>query len=195
MSDAARPHDGKHASAARDDASHEGASHGGAAREDAARDGATRAAEQIPAGSFTATDEAETFALGARVGSLLAGGETILLDGPLGAGKTVFVKGLAAGLGIDVDEVNSPSFTLVNRYDGGRLALYHLDLYRLPEGAAAAHAVDLDELLAEERAVIVIEWAERMGNYRLPPPVWRISIAGDGEEPRRVSISPVTHTV
>ena len=172
MTDAARSHDGAHESAAREDATH--------------------AADQLPAGPFTSTDESETFALGERVGARLAGGETLLLDGPLGTGKTVFVKGLAAGLGIDVDEVNSPSFTLVNRYDGGRLTLYHLDLYRLPQGAAAAHAVDLDELLADDCAVIVIEWAERMGNYRLPPPVWKISIAGDGEEPRRISVRPAT---
>jgi tRNA threonylcarbamoyladenosine biosynthesis protein TsaE len=111
----------------------------------------------------------------------------VLLDGPLGAGKTVFVKGIAAALGIDETEVTSPSFTLVNRY-AGRLTLYHLDLYRLPEGPAAAHAVELDELLSDERACIIIEWAARMGRYRLPPPVWRISITGDGEDPRRIRI-------
>ncbi|HEY9285698.1 MAG TPA: tRNA (adenosine(37)-N6)-threonylcarbamoyltransferase complex ATPase subunit type 1 TsaE [Pyrinomonadaceae bacterium] len=154
--------------------------------------GIEQAVSALTAGEFTSRGAGETFALGTRFGMSLAGGETILLDGPLGAGKTVFVKGLAAGLRIDVDEVNSPSFTLVNRYDGGRLTLYHLDLYRLPEGAAAAHAVDLDELIAEERAVIVIEWAERMGRYRLPPPVWRVSIAGDGEDARRISIRPVS---
>ena len=91
-------------------------------------------------------------------------------SGALGAGKTVFVKGLAAGLGLDPAEVTSPSFTLVNRYGEGRLSLYHIDLYRLAEGAAAAHAVDLEELLSDERAVIVIEWAERMGRYRCPRP-------------------------
>jgi tRNA threonylcarbamoyladenosine biosynthesis protein TsaE len=149
-------------------------------------------ASGVTEGEFTSRGEGETFMLGLRFGMALSGGEIVLLGGPLGAGKTVFVKGLAAGLGIDVDEVNSPSFTLVNRYDGGRLALYHLDLYRLPEGAAAAHAVDLDELISEERAVIVIEWAERMGGYRLPPPVRRVSIEGDGEEPRRISIRPVS---
>lgn len=142
-----------------------------------------------PIGEWTSRGEHETFALGEQVGARLAGGEILLLDGPLGAGKTVFVKGLAGGLGIDVDEVTSPSFTLVNRYDGGRVTLYHLDLYRLPEGAAAAHAVDLEELLADELAVVVIEWAERMGGYPLPAQVWKISLAGDGDEPRRVSIS------
>ena len=151
-----------------------------------------QAVSAVGAGEFTSRGAGGTFVLGTRFGMSLAGGETILLDGPLGAGKTVFVKGLASGLGIDVDEVNSPSFTLVNRYDGGRLTLYHLDLYRLPQGAAAAYAVDLDELLSEERAVIVIEWAERIGGYRLPPPVWRVSIAGDGEEPRHISIRHAT---
>ena len=67
--------------------------------------------------------------------------------------------------------------------------LYHIDLYRLAEGASAAHAVDLDELLADERAIVVIEWAERMGRHPLPQPIWRVSIEGDGEEPPRLSIS------
>jgi tRNA threonylcarbamoyladenosine biosynthesis protein TsaE len=144
---------------------------------------------QLPEGRWTSHGAAETLALGEQTGSRLAGGEIILLDGALGAGKTVFVKGLASGLGLDAGEVTSPSFTLVNRHDEGRLTLYHLDLYRLDEGASAAHAVDLDELLADERAVIVIEWAGRMGDYPLPPPVWEVSIRGDGEEPRTITIS------
>jgi tRNA threonylcarbamoyladenosine biosynthesis protein TsaE len=144
---------------------------------------------EFPEGQWASRSAAETFALGGRAGSRLAGGEIILLDGALGAGKTVFVKGLADALGIDAGEVTSPSFTLVNRHDGGRLTLYHLDLYRLDEGASAAHAVDLDELLADERAVIVIEWAERMGSYPLPQPVREVSIRGDGEEPRTITIS------
>ncbi len=144
----------------------------------------------LPTGVWTSREPAETFDAGRRVGERLEGGEVLLLSGTLGAGKTVFTKGLAAGLGLDPAEVSSPSFTLVNRHDEGRLVLYHLDLYRLAEGAAAAHAVDLDELLAEERAVIVIEWAERMGAYPLPEEtVWRVQIEGDGEEPRRVTVS------
>ena len=140
------------------------------------------------AGEWQSESPEETHDLGLRFGNSLRGGEIVLLGGPLGAGKTLFVKGLAAALGIPEDEVTSPSFTLVNHYTG-RLALYHIDLYRLSEGAQAAHAVDLDELLSDERAVIVIEWAERMGNYPLPPTVWRINIAGDGEDPRLINIS------
>ena len=141
-----------------------------------------------PTGEWTSRSAAETFDLGRRVGESLMGGEILLLSGTLGAGKTVFVKGLASALGLDPDDVSSPSFTLVNRHDEGRLTLYHLDLYRLDEGASAAHAVELDELLSDERAVIIIEWAERMGRYRLPDPVWRVSIEGDGEDPRLVNI-------
>lgn len=132
--------------------------------------------------------EADTFQLGARLGSELAGGEVILLNGPLGAGKTLLVKGIAHALGVPEDDVSSPSFTLVNPYDG-RLRLYHIDLYRLDKGASAAHAVDLDELLSDERAVIVIEWAERMGRYPLPPTTWNISMTGDGDAPRTISIN------
>jgi len=145
-------------------------------------------ASSIPTGRWQSRSAEETFELGAQVGAHLAGGEIILLRGALGAGKTVFVKGMASALGMEEDEVTSPSFTLVNRYDDGRLTLYHLDLYRLHEGASAAHAVDLDELLTDERAVLIIEWAERMGRYPLPAPVYRISITGDGDEPREIVI-------
>jgi len=132
----------------------------------------------------------ETFNLGKQVGQQLTAGEILLLTGPLGAGKTIFVKGIASALDIDPEEVTSPSFTLVNPYEG-RLPLYHIDLYRLDEGASAAHAVDLDELLANENAVIVIEWADRLGSYPLPPNVWRISISGDGDDPRRIVGAPL----
>ncbi len=138
-------------------------------------------------GDFVSSSPEETFNYGHQLGSRLEGGEILLLSGPLGAGKTMLVKGICAALGIGEDEVTSPSFTLVNPY-AGRLRLYHIDLYRLDEGASAAHAVDLDELLSDERAVIVIEWAERMGNYHLPPNVWRISLRGDGVSPRHIRI-------
>lgn len=148
----------------------------------------TTTAQQIPAGTWLSLEAPETFRLGKQIGGQLKGGEIILLDGPLGAGKTVLVKGLAAGLDIDPEEVTSPSFTLVNPHTG-RLRLFHIDLYRLDEGAGAAHAVDLEELLSDVRAVVVIEWAERLGQYPLPANVSRITISGDGEEPRNIRLT------
>ena len=142
----------------------------------------------IPSGDVVSRSENDTFDLGVRLGRELVGGEVILLDGALGAGKTVLVKGLAQALEIDQEDVTSPSFTLVNPHQG-RLLLYHIDLYRLDEGATAAHAVDLDEILTDERAVVIIEWAERLGRYPLPPNVCRISIRGDGDEPRQISVT------
>ncbi len=142
----------------------------------------------VPTGEWISESPEETFNLGAQIGGHLAGGEILLLDGALGAGKTVLAKGIASALGVDSDEVTSPSFTLVNIYHG-RLTLYHIDLYRLNEGAAAAHAVDLDEILSDERAVILIEWAERMGRYPLPSTVWHISMTGGGDEARKIVIS------
>ncbi len=123
------------------------------------------------------------------MGARLEGGEILLLSGPLGAGKTIFVKGICSALGIEEEDVTSPSFTLVNPHSG-RLLLYHIDLYRLDEGASAAHAVDLDELVSDEKAVVIIEWAERMGNYPLPDNVWRITIEGDGAAARSILIQP-----
>lgn len=142
----------------------------------------------VTTGDWLSSDARETMTLGQHLGQELVGGEILLLSGPLGAGKTVFVKGIAEGLGVDPEEVTSPSFTLVNPYEG-RLPLFHIDLYRLDEGVSAAHAVDLDELLTNEKAVLVIEWAERLGNYPLPPPVVRISISGDGDSPRKISLT------
>jgi tRNA threonylcarbamoyladenosine biosynthesis protein TsaE len=146
-----------------------------------------------PSGEFVSNSDAETFDLGVRLGGNLVGGEVILLNGALGAGKTVLVKGIAQALGIDAEEVTSPSFTLVNPHQG-RLLLYHIDLYRLDEGATAAHAVDLDEILTDEKAVVIIEWAERLGRYPLPDNVWRISISGDGDEARIISMSVLEST-
>ncbi|MGD2116443.1 MAG: tRNA (adenosine(37)-N6)-threonylcarbamoyltransferase complex ATPase subunit type 1 TsaE [Acidobacteriota bacterium] len=98
----------------------------------------------------------ETRRLAARLEPLLTGGEVLLLDGDLGAGKTTFVKGLAEALGIR-GRVTSPTFTLLHSY-AGRLRLHHLDLYRL-EGASGLVDLDLPELLGGD-AVLVVEWPE-----------------------------------
>ena len=139
-------------------------------------------------GESISPNERATFDLGVRIGTQLSGGEILLLSGPLGAGKTMLVKGIAHAIGLDEEDITSPSFTLVNPYQG-RLLLYHIDLYRLDEGSSAAHAVDLDEILTDEGAVVIIEWGERLGRYPLPAGVWQVSISGDGDSPRQISIT------
>ena len=79
----------------------------------------------VRAGNWISLNERETFDLGVRIGEQLSGGEIVLLDGPLGAGKTVFVKGIARAFGLDEEDVTSPSFTLVNLHQG-RLLLDHI---------------------------------------------------------------------
>src|SRR5436309_2956546 len=88
----------------------------------------------------------------------------ILLYGDLGAGKTVFAKGLAEGFGItDVDEVSSPTFTLINQY-AGRVRIYHIDLYRIETGAL--DGLGLEEIFDDSKAAVIVEWAERLGKFR-----------------------------
>jgi tRNA threonylcarbamoyladenosine biosynthesis protein TsaE len=110
-------------------------------------------------GEFITHSADETFTLARSIGEQLKGGEVFLLKGDLGAGKTVFAKGLAAGLGIVAADVTSPSFTLVNVHEG-RLRFYHVDLYRLDAGAH--QGLGLEEIFDDENAVTVIEWAERL---------------------------------
>lgn len=102
---------------------------------------------------------AETEALGERWGREAQRGLVVALNGDLGAGKTQLVKGLARGLGV-TSRVHSPTFTLVNEYGGGRLKLFHLDLYRL-ETQAQIHSAGIEDFLQPD-GVAVIEWAERI---------------------------------
>ncbi|HZM61631.1 MAG TPA: tRNA (adenosine(37)-N6)-threonylcarbamoyltransferase complex ATPase subunit type 1 TsaE [Vicinamibacterales bacterium] len=103
--------------------------------------------------------EDETMAVARQVAASLSAGDVLLLSGDLGAGKTAFVRGLAQGLGINEDEVSSPTFTLVHEYRGGRLTLYHVDLYRLDR--AATDDLGLDELGVAD-GVLAIEWPDRL---------------------------------
>lgn len=108
--------------------------------------------------SFASRHPEETAALGRRLAAAAAPGEVWALTGTLGAGKTHFVQGVAAGLG-GGGAVTSPTFTLVNEYQGGRLPLYHFDFYRL-ESADEALALDLDEYLDGD-GLTVIEWGDK----------------------------------
>jgi len=122
--------------------------------------------------------EAETASVASALAATLIAGDVILLSGNLGAGKTAFVRGLAEGLGIDAEDVSSPTFTLVHEYRGGRLTLYHVDLYRLEK--AATDDLGLEEL---HRGVLAIEWPDRL-SHQLPG-ARRVSIEIlDGDERR-----------
>lgn len=138
--------------------------------------------------AYTCKTEDETFELGSKLGSALKGGEIILLVGRLGAGKTLFTKGVLSGLDFDIDEVTSPSFTLVNHYKTERFDVYHIDLWRLEEGGDIAFSVGLNEILEIESAVIIIEWAEKLLNFSFDRDVFEVQIEGVGDQPRRIEI-------
>ena len=105
--------------------------------------------------------EDETAAMARELAPTLQAGDVLLLSGNLGAGKTAFVRGLAEGLGIDPHEVSSPTFTLIHEYRGGRLRLYHVDLYRLQR--AATEDLGLEELGVAD-GVLAIEWPDRLSH-------------------------------
>ena len=128
----------------------------------------------------------ETFELGRKIGRGINGRKVFLLSGDLGAGKTVFAKGLAAGLEIDPADVTSPSFTLVNSYEG-RLRMYHIDLYRL--GPSACRDLGLEEMLEDENAIVVIEWAERLGFT--PEGATEVVIEYLNDSERRIKLEPL----
>ncbi len=127
--------------------------------------------------------EAGTSNLGARLAASLEPGAVVLLTGDLGAGKTAFVRGMAEGLGIDPEEISSPTFTLIQEYRGRRL-LTHVDLYRL-EGP------ELDDLGLEELgsagAIVAIEWAEKL--HEPPAEAVRVEIIDLGGESREIRIT------
>ncbi len=114
---------------------------------------------QSPHMDVVSRSEKETEAIAGELAARLNAGDVVLLSGNLGAGKTAFVRGLAAGLGIEPEEVSSPTFTLVHEYRGGRLALYHVDLYRLDR--ADTGGLGLEEMGVAD-GVLAIEWPDRL---------------------------------
>ena len=129
------------------------------------------------------SSEDDTRRLGRELGQRLGAGAVVLLEGPLGAGKTAFVRGLAEGLGCDPDAVSSPTFTIVQQYQGP-VALQHVDLYRLRPDEVAD--LGLDDL--QEGAVIAVEWAERW--LDAPAEATRVVLEPVGADERQVTISP-----
>ena len=130
----------------------------------------------------------ETFLRGADVGRSARPGDIYALEGDLGAGKTVFTQGIAEGLGIK-DPVNSPTFTILQVYEGGRLPLYHFDAYRLEDPEELAETGYEEYFYGE--GVTVIEWASRVEEC-LPPDCVHITINRDdssGDSTRLITFS------
>ena len=126
----------------------------------------------------------ETQALGVRLGVRLGRGDVVACIGPLGAGKTCFLQGLARGLGVTT-AVTSPTFVLVNEYRG-RVPVHHVDAYRT---ASLTELVDLglEEMLHGD-GVTIVEWADKLLPL-LPPRTITVSIEGLGDEPRRIELA------
>ena len=120
----------------------------------------------------------ETEAAGARLAETLGPGAVVAFTGDLGAGKTAFTRGLARGLGVQ-ERVTSPTFTIVNEYEGGRLPLFHFDMYRL-EGADALFDIGWEDYL-DRGGVCAVEWSE-LAEAALPPETVFVTIARSPED-------------
>ena len=138
--------------------------------------------------TWETTEVQATIALGEALGRILVGGVTIGMVGPLGAGKTHLVKGIAAGNGTpDARRITSPTFTLIHEYPG-RWRLYHVDAYRL-RGTSDLFALGFDELVASD-SVVAVEWADRVRAAMPVDTLW-IEITASEETSRRLTLHPV----
>ncbi len=132
--------------------------------------------------------ETETLQLAARLGRQLSAGDVVCLEGPLGSGKTCFVRGLATGLGLDPTAVNSPTFVIWQRYQQMQtaLALVHLDAFRLA-GPDDLESVGWEELLETPDTVIAVEWPSRIA-AALPQRRINVVMTHVGESTRRIAV-------
>jgi len=129
--------------------------------------------------------EEETRSLARRLAARLKGGDVVCLRGPLGSGKTRFVQGLAAGLGFK-GRVTSPTFTLVREYQGRKLRLYHVDLFRV--AGADLRLVGLEDYFNDPKGVCAIEWPE-VGGESLPARHLDVTLEPISEQERRITLA------
>lgn len=130
---------------------------------------------------------AETEAFAAKLAERVSGGTVIAMRGDLGAGKTCFTSGFAKGLGFDGD-VNSPTFALVNEYIGGRLPIYHFDMYRVGSWDDLYTTGYFDYL--EENGVMIIEWSENISSA-LPSDAATVTVKTLGENDREITVEGI----
>ena len=138
--------------------------------------------------TYVTNSPAETEALGQRLAERLQPGDVIAYTGDLGAGKTAFTRGLARGLGI-TERITSPTFTIVNEYQGGRLPLFHFDMYRLGS-SDELYEIGWEDYLARG-GVCAVEWSEIMADA-LEEDCIRVDIRqGDTENQRKITVEGV----
>ena len=136
---------------------------------------------------FLSNSPAATTALGRRIGERLDPGDVIALTGELGCGKTLLTRGICAGLGVPLRQVNSPTFVLVNEYPG-RLPVFHLDMYQIGAEADAVELGITDYLARAEDGVMIVEWSEKIIPL-LPDDLLYISFEVLGARKRRIAFS------
>jgi len=135
---------------------------------------------------FVSSSAEETIEFARNFARGLAPGTVIALEGQLGSGKTTFIKGIAAGLGLkNVDDVKSPTFVLMHIYST-QIPLYHFDLYRL-ENEKEVETLDLDEYLTDSTAISCVEWAEKAPRF-IPTNAFHVRLAMAGQDKRRIRI-------
>ncbi len=137
--------------------------------------------------AFVTRSAQETRALGYRLAAQLLPGDALMLEGPMGAGKSELARGVARGLGV-TGYLPSPSFPIMQEYRSGRLPLFHYDWYRL-ESADELYEIGLDEYLYAD-GVALVEWPDRLPDA-VPDAHLRVRIAGNGEDARLITMEPV----
>ncbi len=137
---------------------------------------------------FETNNLKETYQLGQKLSEKFKTGDCVAITGPLGAGKTALVRGIAMGLGLDDKRlVSSPTYVLVQEYPG-RTKIYHVDLYRLSKPQGELADLGIDEMLSD--GIVLIEWADR-AQGALPTPHWLIEISLTGSESRRFELERI----
>ena len=135
--------------------------------------------------SFISTCEEDTLKFAKEFSKSLNKGEIILLNGDLGSGKSVFARGVIRAFGVE-KQIPSPTFTIVNEYDGKDCKLYHFDMYRLEE-VEEALAIGVDEIFADENSIKLVEWPEKVWQI-LPNKVIKISIEKIDDNKRKITV-------
>jgi tRNA threonylcarbamoyladenosine biosynthesis protein TsaE len=140
----------------------------------------------VPKQEFETQSSDETIGRGREIGASLQPPLLILLEGELGAGKTTLTKGIASGFGAATEEeITSPTFTLIHKYSGGRVPVYHIDLYRI-EGPRDLHTLGLEDIF-DQNAIVIVEWPDRL-QIKLDWPTLRVDLQHAGTDTRRIVI-------